>query len=369
MASIVKRPNGKWRARYRDQAGREHARHFDRKVDASRWLDEVTAALVVGQYVDPRASKITFQAYAETWLASQVHREQTGVGYESRLRLHVYPRIGRMQLGTIRQSTIQSLVKQISADLAPSSVQLVYKIVGSVFRAAVRDRRIPESPCLQIRLPEVHKPRVRPLSLEQLQVLRATVPAELEALVVLVAGTGLRQGEALGLTRDRLRMLGKSPQVTVDRQMVTHIGGADFGPLKTKASYRTVPLPEVVIRALNAHIARYGVAEDGLLFTLQGEPITRSRFGHAFAAARDAATLTAATGTGVHALRHYYASLLIRHGESVKVVQARLGHRSATETLDTYSHLWPDSDDLTRAAVDDVLLHPLADSVRTAESG
>ena len=60
-------------------------------------------------------------------------------------------------------------------------------------------------------------------------------------------------------------------------------------------------------------------------------------------------------GTGFHALRHYYASLLIRHGESVKTVQSRLGHASAVETLDTYSHLWPDSDDRTRDAIDSVL--------------
>jgi hypothetical protein len=63
-------------------------------------------------------------------------------------------------------------------------------------------------------------------------------------------------------------------------------------------------------------------------------------------------------GTGFHALRHFYASLLIRHGESVKVVQSRLGHASASETLDTYSHLWPDSEDRTRAAVDSVLAAP-----------
>ena len=68
--------------------------------------------------------------------------------------------------------------------------------------------------------------------------------------------------------------------------------------------------------------------------------------------------------TGFHELRHFYASLLIRHGESVKTVQARLGHASASETLDTYSHLWPDSDDRTRAAVEAVLS---ADSVRTKE--
>ncbi len=62
-------------------------------------------------------------------------------------------------------------------------------------------------------------------------------------------------------------------------------------------------------------------------------------------------------GTGFHALRHYYyyASLLIQHGESVTTVHARLGHASAVETLDTYSHLWPDSDDRTRDAIDSVL--------------
>lgn len=60
-------------------------------------------------------------------------------------------------------------------------------------------------------------------------------------------------------------------------------------------------------------------------------------------------------GVRFHDLRHHYASLLIRHGESVKTVQARLGHASAAETLDTYSHLWPDSDDRTREAVQAVL--------------
>ncbi|MCB0911251.1 MAG: tyrosine-type recombinase/integrase [Propionibacteriaceae bacterium] len=60
-------------------------------------------------------------------------------------------------------------------------------------------------------------------------------------------------------------------------------------------------------------------------------------------------------GFDLHELRHYYASLLIRYGESVKTVQARLGHKSAEETLNTYSHLWPDSDDRGRDAVDAAL--------------
>ena len=63
-------------------------------------------------------------------------------------------------------------------------------------------------------------------------------------------------------------------------------------------------------------------------------------------------------GATFHDLRHFYASLLIAHGCSVKAVQRRLGHQSAMETLDTYSHLWPDSDDETREAVDAVLARP-----------
>jgi integrase len=64
-----------------------------------------------------------------------------------------------------------------------------------------------------------------------------------------------------------------------------------------------------------------------------------------------AARMAEVPGARLHDSRHYYASLLLRQGESVKVVQARLGHASAQETLDTCSHLWPDSEDMTRATV------------------
>jgi integrase len=135
-------------------------------------------------------------------------------------------------------------------------------------------------------------------------------------------------------------LLGATPAVVVDRQLVTlRSGKTEFGPLKTKASYRTIPLPKVVVDALNVHLSEHRVAADGLVFTLNGLPITRPTFGHAWRPAAKAAGLSEATGTGMHALRHYYASLLIWFGESVKTVQARLGHATAAETLDTYSHI------------------------------
>ena len=74
MASVTKRPNGHWRARYRDPTGREHAKHFSRKVDATKWLDSITATIAIGTYVDPAAGQIMLGEYAQTWLARQVPR-------------------------------------------------------------------------------------------------------------------------------------------------------------------------------------------------------------------------------------------------------------------------------------------------------
>jgi integrase len=74
-------------------------------------------------------------------------------------------------------------------------------------------------------------------------------------------------------------------------------------------------------------------------------------------------------GFRFHDLRHYLASLLIANGADVKTVQARLRHGSATTTLNTYSHLWPDKDESTKAIVDSVIkarFEGPADSSRTA---
>jgi integrase len=68
-----------------------------------------------------------------------------------------------------------------------------------------------------------------------------------------------------------------------------------------------------------------------------------------------------------HDLRHYYASLLIRSGASVKVVQTRLGHASAKTTLDTYGHLFPDEEDRTRDAIDAELVRA-EDFLRTKDA-
>jgi integrase len=363
MSSIKKRANGQWRARYRDPAGKEHARHFARKVDAQRWLDETTTAIVSGQYVDPSAGRTTLRQYAETWRTAQVHRPSTQARFEMLLRRYVYPTLGGKPLSTILPSDVQAWVSRLATDLSPNTVANAHSLLSSVLRAAVRDRRIVGNPCEGTKLPRPETKRIVPLSTEQIAAITEAMPAELRALVTLAAGTGMRQGECLGLTVDRVDFLRRV--LTVDRQMVTLVGQPpSLGPPKTSASVRTIPLPTVVVDALAAHLAVYPTDPGGLVFTIDGAPISRSRLWHVWSKVVRDAGLPA--GTVFHALRHYYASLLIRHGESVKTVQARLGHASAGETLDTYSHLWPDSDDRTREAIDSVLGAP-ADNLRTGE--
>ena len=349
----------RWRARYVDDDGREHAKGFARKADAQRWLDEVTAAVVTGQYVDPKAGQITFRDYAERWREMQVQRPSSRAHVESLLRRHAYPTLGERHLSAILPSDVQAWVK--GSDLAPATVGVIHGIVSTVMKAAIRDRRIASNPCEGTKLPKVQRAQIVPLTTEQISAVRDVLPGELQALVTLAAGTGMRQGECFGLTVDRVRFLERA--ATVDRQLVTVAGQPPtFGPPKTRASNRTIPLPQVVVDALATHLAQFPAEPGGLVFRLSGKPITRSAFGHRWRDAVAAAGLPA--GTGFHALRHYYASLLIRHGESVKTVQARLGHASAVETLDTYSHLWPDSDDRTRDAIDSVL-GTAADALRT----
>lgn len=244
-------------------------------------------------------------------------------------------------------------VKKLTGVLAPGSVELIYRWVSTIFKAAVGDRLIAASPCVKIALPKRNDAEVVPLSVSELEALVAAVPDRYRALIVFGAGMGLRQGECFGLTVDRVDFLRR--QVRVDRQLLgARAGIPEFGPPKSKAGFRTVPMPEVVNSTLAEHLARYRPGRFGLVFTNSlGDPMRRSPAGEMWRRARERSGVP--EWATFHDLRHFYASLLIGRGCSVKAVQRRLGHQSAIETLDTYGHLWPDSDDETRNAVDHVL--------------
>ena len=355
MATIKRRSDrgNRWEVRYRDPEGKQRARLFDRKADAERFIATTTADIVRGTYIDPDAGRRTFGDYAGQWQACQVHRATTAAQVQSHLKNHILPTFAGRPLAAIRPSEVQAWVKGRAAVLEPSTVEVVYRYLVAILRAAVADKVIIESPCRGIKLPKVEQGQIVPLATEVVEAIAGAMPERYRAMVLLTAGTGLRQGEAFGLTVDRVDFLRRT--LRVDQQLTLLAGAPPYlAPPKTEASRRTIPLPNVVVSALAAHLAAFPVGPEGLVFTNdKGQGIRRARFNEVWH--RSIADAGLPPGPHFHDLRHYYASLLIRHGESVKVVQARLGHASATETLDTYAHLWPDSEDRTRQAIDSVL--------------
>lgn len=369
MASIDKVTTG-WRARWRTPDGKSRSRTFARKIDAQRHLTSVEHSKLSAAYVDPAAGRTTFREYAEAWRHVQAHRHGTQTSVEQHLRLHVYPLLGTRPLGAVRPSEIQALVRSLSETLAPSTLAVVYGRVVAVFRAAVRDRVIVSSPCVDVRLPArcAVSSVSEVLTPQEVRLLAGAVPTRYRALIMAGAGLGLRPGELFGLTVDHVEFLRR--QIRVDEQLVrTRGAGVVLGPLKTPSSYRTVPLPETVGRCIADHLATFGPhGELGLVFTNErSAPIQLYPFSTMFSGACLRAGLPA--WATPHDLRHFYASSLIRSGASVKVIQARLGHSSAKTTLDVYGHLFPDEEDRTRQAMDDVLGHESTNAAHDDDAG
>lgn len=353
MASIDKWKDG-YRARWRSPDNKSRSKVFARKVDAKAFLATVEHTKQTGNYVDPAAGRLPFRKYAEEWRLAQPHRHGTGVAVEQHLRLHVYPTIGARPIAAIRPSEIQALVRHLSDTLSPSTVAVIYGRVVAVFRSAVRDRVIGWSPCVEIRLPSARSASAVSdvLTTSQVLALAYAVPKRYRAVILAGAGLGLRPGELFGLTVDRVEFLKR--RVRVEQQLVRIRGtGVVVGRLKTPSSYRTVPLPEHVARAIAAHVETFGPhPELGLVFTNErGAPIQQFPFSMVFANALRRAGLP--DWATPHDLRHFYASMLIRSGASVKAVQVRLGHSSAKTTLDVYGHLFPDEEDRTRRALEE----------------
>jgi integrase len=151
---------------------------------------------------------------------------------------------------------------------------------------------------------------VEPPTPGELAELVAATPDQYAALVVLLDGTGLRISEALGLQVGDASFLGRKLQVSRQRDPRTNL----LAPTKTRSSVRSVPLGQVVVDVLAAHLATYPPAEDGSIFTDdRGRPLTYERWKPIWKA-------TGATFK-THDLHHYAASALIAGGASVKRVR------------------------------------------------
>ncbi len=158
----------------------------------------------------------------------------------------------------------------------------------------------------------------------------------------------MRRGELLGLTLDRVSV--DFGTIRVDRQLARSSTSdrVAFSAPKTQASVRTIGVADFVLEAVAAHVATYGTHRSGLIFTSEvGSPVGTSVLHRTWSIA----ARTVDTRATHHDLRHYFASIQIAGGCSIKKLQHQLGHKSATETWDTYGHLIGDEDDHSRAVI------------------
>lgn len=377
MASVQKRPDGKWRARYRDPSGRERAKHFDRKVDAQRFLTTVEAAKLRGQYVDP-SNKTTVAEYARRWVSARPHRPTTARRMDAQIRNHIEgTSLGGRRLAAVLPSDVQAWVTALSKELAPSTLAQQVTMLRAIFSAAVLDRLIGSSPVVRISMPRAEQERVVPLTVTQVRELAGAVPPRNRAMVLTQAGLGLRVGELLALRQEDVSFLART--VRIEHQLAERT--RERVEPKTPRSRRTIPLPAFVGEVLSEHIRQWPPLDDGTLFYGQNSrrPYDHAHYGTKILrkavdklAGAEGSTFPASTTS--HDLRHHYASVLIAGGESVVAVAERLGHEDAGMVLKIYAHLMPDSEDRTRKVVDaawsdyDSDVHLTADVGRTADS-
>ncbi|WP_367323534.1 tyrosine-type recombinase/integrase [Streptomyces sp. HUAS ZL42] len=372
----------RYRARYVGPDGTEKSKSFPdgKKRLADQWLAQIEADMARGQYVDPKAGRTTFQQYAERWVAAQTTDVSTRAGTESRLRLHAYPHIGSRPLSSFQPEQIRTWSRQLEdKGLAASYRRVIFANVSAVFTAALDDGLISKNPCraASVKAPAMVPSRVRPWTAERVFAVRAALSEGYRAMVDAGGGCGLRQGEIFGLPVDEINFLKGWLHVGYQVKLVDN--QAVFAPPK-RGKVRDVPLPERVGQAFAVHMKRFPPTEVTLPWLVPGgQPVTKKLMftapeggalvRHNFN--RDAwkpalvsagvlpepeqgQRIAESREDGMHALRHFYASVLLDAGENIKALSRYLGHSDPGFTLRVYTHLMPSSESRTRRAVDGV---------------
>ncbi|MFJ5949737.1 tyrosine-type recombinase/integrase [Streptomyces noursei] len=368
----------RYRARYIGPDGTEKSKSFPdkQKRAAEAWLTNIEADMSRGQYIDPKASRVTFRDYTERWLAALTTDPVSRAAVEGRLRLHTLPYLGSRPIGSFQPEHIRGWNRQLEEAVASAQYRrLIFDAASSVLNAAVDDRLLASNPCRarSVKAPRPAPTRVHPWSMEQVFGVRAGLPERYRAMVDLGAGCGLRQGEIFGLSVDNIGDLG---WLYVRQQVKKVDGTLVFAPPK-RGKLRDVPLDPEVSAALHTHMQRFPPAEVTLPWLTPTGPVVTHRlvftsgastalWSNAFndqswkpalASAgvipprEDGCRYAKAREHGMHALRHFYASVLLDAGENIKALSLYLGHSDPGFTLRVYTHLMPASETRTRKAI------------------
>ncbi len=310
---------------------------------------------------------MTLRAFVEDhWLpvlATQV-RPSTFDSYARNLRLHVLPTLGDRPLQALKATEITALYARLLASgradhatgkgLSVRSVRYVHTILRACLQAAVDGDVLPRNAA------DKSKPPVQTAKGDRHRSIRAWTSAELGAFLsrtahqrhhvawCLLAMTGMRRGEALGLSWDAVDL--DVGTVSIRRTLVDVLAGGDpvWSDPKTDRGRRLVSLDAGSVAKLRAHKAAQaqerllvaaGYRDHGLVFAMpDGRPIHPERFSREYA---ETVSRSGLPTIRLHDLRHTWATLALQAGVHPKVVQERLGHSNIAITLDTYSHVIP----------------------------
>jgi integrase len=326
--------------RYRKpDRGTTMKRGFRTKRAAEQWANKVEVNKMTGDYVAPSLGRITVDELAADWLARK--EQATAPSHyrmlESAWRVHVKPKWGRVSVADIDQLDVEAWIAGMGAKGAGvTTVLRAHGVLSGILAAAVKARRLVANPAKGVEgLPRKTGKRRVYLSADDVRRLAAE-SREHRALVLLLAYTGIRWGEAVALRvrdveflRRRLAVHTNAVQLGVDHAV---------GPTKGRKA-RSVPVPSFVLDELSVRCQ--GKAPDELVFPgSQGGYLARPKSSDGwFAAAVKRAEVQAITP---HDLRHTCASLAVSAGVNVLALQRMLGHTSAKVTLDTYADLFDD---------------------------
>jgi integrase len=297
------------------------------------------ADMARGQYVDPRAGRITFAQWAEQWLLRPGKRANSVARDRQALEVFTLD-LGPRPLSSITPMHVQGAVDARGQSVSPATLVRDVAAVRAVFNAAVDADLIARSPARKVALPRVRPPERKPLTAEELVRLANAIDDRYRALILVGGVLGLRWGESIGLRLCDVDFMRRTVTVA---QTVEEVAGQLRimpGEAKTTGSLRTVTAPPFLIEELARHLAehRQGADRGDLVFVGPKGGILRRRFGErTFRPAVQRAGLDPALT--FHALRHVAMSALVDENVHPRVMQGRAGHASSRLTMELYAHV------------------------------
>jgi len=340
----------RYRVRYRKpDKSQTDKRGFRTKKDAELFLASVTISKARGEYLDPSQARVKVSELYDTWLAGKAALKPSAYAQlPIAWRLHVEPRWGAREVGGILPSEVKAWVIDLTQDKPDGtkgrSATVALRALGvlaGILDTAVDDRRLSRNPARGLKnLPRKPKRKAGRVYLTHDQVHRLAAESARPELVLTLAYTGLRWGEAAALRVRNVNLL--RHRLHVEENAVQVDGVIRVGTPKTW-QLRSVPFPKFIAPMLE-RCAR-GKGPDDLLFGDGKVYLRPPRFGNGWldgAISRLQASDENFPRITAHDLRHTAASLAVAAGANIKALQRMLGHESASITLDVYADLFDD---------------------------